>query len=638
MGSYYVVLEVLISGRASEEVADIIIATIGDTYYNQIADSDDALTRFEAAVRATNHELGEHVGRGNAAWIGKLSAVIAIHSGSELHVASTGSAEAFLYRGHASTQITAGGSTKAAAPSKTFGSIATGQLEPGDRVLLSTPALVHQVPLAKLQSVIGQSSPNAAIAELTDLLQKPSETERIAALIIEVTTPELAALQVRSDAPSDVQLGTPENAFEAAKIAAAPLAHSTMAGSKKLAGVAQNTLQRARPHARAAGIAAAGHVRNLLSTRGGRRVALAGLMLVVAALGSIVWYGGSTGHASATVSAYQATYNSFSQAQNELSAGQKSAAQTGFTSVQQRLAGFKRDETLIDRELSKMNLPEGEPRTYAALASLVADRLDGLAGIVRATPTTVAGFAKGSKPEHFEVSEGKAYVFDAAGRISIVDLENGSASSSDAPASKLGQVVATSLAPDGQAIYILTAKPSVWLYRISTDTLSEQSSSGGWPAAVGLASYTTNLYLLTSDSVYKFTRLGASSFSAKSLYMGLQGGAEGSTAVTVDGSVYLAAPSELQRYLLGVLKESTPTPSQLTGLSGLRTDGGQALTAVSSKSKRIDIWTNGQAGLKFDKQVAVAGATTLADSLIDQHSGILYALVDTRLVRFAVQP
>jgi hypothetical protein len=92
MGSFYIVLEVLISGRASEEVADIIIETVGDNYYNRASSGEDALTRFEAAIRATNHELGEHVSRGNASWIGKLSAVIAMQAGAELHVASTGSA------------------------------------------------------------------------------------------------------------------------------------------------------------------------------------------------------------------------------------------------------------------------------------------------------------------------------------------------------------------------------------------------------------------------------------------------------------------------------------------------------------------------------------------------------------------
>src|SRR5215469_10810075 len=93
LGNLYVVLEVLITGRASEEVADLVLETIGDQYYNQSDPNDNPLERFEGAIKATNHELAEHVNRGNAAWIGKLSAVVAIHADGELHVSQTGSAE-----------------------------------------------------------------------------------------------------------------------------------------------------------------------------------------------------------------------------------------------------------------------------------------------------------------------------------------------------------------------------------------------------------------------------------------------------------------------------------------------------------------------------------------------------------------
>jgi hypothetical protein len=57
LGNLYVVMEVLVSGRASEEVADLVIETIGDQYYNQATPGSDSLERFEAAVKACNHEL-----------------------------------------------------------------------------------------------------------------------------------------------------------------------------------------------------------------------------------------------------------------------------------------------------------------------------------------------------------------------------------------------------------------------------------------------------------------------------------------------------------------------------------------------------------------------------------------------------
>src|ERR1700683_2900110 len=68
LGNLVVVMKVLVSGRASEEVADLIIETIGDQYYNQPRENRDALNQFELAVKALNHELSDYVNKGNAAW------------------------------------------------------------------------------------------------------------------------------------------------------------------------------------------------------------------------------------------------------------------------------------------------------------------------------------------------------------------------------------------------------------------------------------------------------------------------------------------------------------------------------------------------------------------------------------------
>jgi hypothetical protein len=288
LGNYYVVMEVLVSGRASEEVADLVIETIGDHYYNQAATETTPLERFEAAIKAANHELSEHVNHGNAAWIGKLSAVVAVQVGEELHIAQTGSAEAFLYRGKASSHISASGPNRPTTPNKTFGSIATGQLEPGDRILLATPALIHQVPLNRLQAIISGSGPNSAIAEITDLL-KGASVDRIAGLVIETTTPELAALQVRSEQPSEIQLGTPDNAIDAAKMVAAPIAQSTVESSKKVAQAAHTGWKRAQPHARAASLATVDMVRRLLQSSKGRKLTLVILLVVLFTTVFAVW-------------------------------------------------------------------------------------------------------------------------------------------------------------------------------------------------------------------------------------------------------------------------------------------------------------------------------------------------------------
>jgi hypothetical protein len=565
-----------------------------------------------------------------------------MQAGAELHVASTGSAEAFLYRGPASTRITTDGTTKPAAPSKTFGSIATGQLEAGDRVLLATPALVHQLPLTKLQSVISQSSPNAAIAELTNLLKGPAETERVAALIIEVTTPELAALQVRSEQPSEVELGAPENALEAAKLAATPIAHSTLSSGKKLAGAAHRTIQKARPHARAAGLAIAEHARNLLSTKKGRRLALTGSAAIVVLAIALLAFRGAGGQSAAMFSKYQSAYSDYSAGQKALAVSQPSQARTSFALAQSKLASLSKNQSAIDHTLTRNALPEGEPRTYAQLVSLISQGLDQLDGLVRSAPTTVANLRASARLTHFELVGGKAYAFDSASSnaLSIIDLTDGKVRASSAATSKLGAIVATTIASDNSGIFILTSKPDVWLYHFQTDSLTEQSTaSGDWPSSLGLASYGSNLYLLTSSSVYKFAKY-PTGYSTKTLYLGLGSGqSNGASAIAVDGSVYLASDHELLLYLLGVLKQSASSPAGLASISGLRSQQrGTTISGVSPKSNRIALWSSGAKGLAFDKQIQPTGVKNLYDASIDPSSGLLYAVADNRLVRFSVQP
>ncbi len=108
MGNLFIVIEVISSGRMAEEVANLVIETVAGHYYEPGGGAMSHLDRFELAVKATNVELSHYIDQGNAAWIGKLSAIVAVQADKELHLAQTGSAEAFLSRGKASTRITSG--------------------------------------------------------------------------------------------------------------------------------------------------------------------------------------------------------------------------------------------------------------------------------------------------------------------------------------------------------------------------------------------------------------------------------------------------------------------------------------------------------------------------------------------------
>jgi hypothetical protein len=637
LGNLYVVLEALVSGRASEEVADLVIETIGEQYYNHEDSEKPALERFEAAVKAINRELSEHVNRGNAAWIGKLSAIVAVQAGADLHIAQTGSAEASLYRGKAVTRISAPAQNRPTTPSKTFGSIASGQVEPGDRLLLATPALIHQVPLERLQSVIRQSSPNAAIAEITALL-KGASIDRIAALVIEVTTPELAALQVRSEEPAEIQLGSPETAFDAAKMVAAPIAQTTVASSRKLVHAAHSGAQRTKPYAQEAGLQAAAVLRRVLSTAKGRRtlsllLAAAALLIIIA----LVWHA-SSAEATRNVGSFQSAYAAYQTAEQELNNGDKPAARKRLSDSLNKLNSLKKSSRNIDAYLKNHKLPEGEPKTFTGLSDAIKERIDQIDGLTKTQATTVVGFTtKDAKFDHMEVTNGTAYAFDTAhnNALDIINLNSGSARASKIDGSKLGEIRATTLSATGDGIYIVSAQPAVWLYRFDIDTLVPQTVSfGDWPKATAIASYASNLYLLAADGVYRHTKT-STGFSPRSLLLATMDETTSSASgLEVDGSVYLVSPSGLHRFSGGTLAESAPLPQGLETATNLHLAAdADLLIGVSPSTSRIAFW-NTNPKLGFLRQVSLTNVKKVYDAAYDLKSGQGYALVDGRLVRW----
>lgn len=641
LGNLYVVMEVLVSGRASEEVADLVIETIGDQYYNQPRENRDALGQFEAAIKAVNHELGDYVNRGNAAWIGKLSTAVAVQVGAEVHVAQTGSAEAFLYRGKAATQICSKEPNRPTTPTKTFGSIATGQLEPGDRLLLATPALIHQIPLEKLKSIIIGSGPNTAISEVTELL-KGTSVDRIAALIIEITTPELAALQVRSEQPDEIKLGSPENALEAAKIAAAPIAQSTVTQGKKVASAAQASWHKVKPRAQMATLAATDSTRHILQSKNGRRAALLGVAIIVLLAILIAHSHFTSAQKNKTFGAYQTQYQGFLQAQTVLAEGDRNTAATLLTTVSGRLSTLQSDKYIINSKLTtSKDLPTNEPRTFADFLNLVASTTDQANGLVRIKPITIANLGTNAKPEHFEVSDGNAYIFDAANnnKLTIVNLQSGTKYPSTANTGELGTVVSTTLSSANEGIYILTAKPSLWLYSFNTDTLTQESIvSGKWPAAAEIASYASNIYFLETNGVFKSERAGYG-FAAASKYVNTTTNKSKSpSGLAVDGSIYVTSGTTLSRYSGGSNESSAPSPSSLLDVGNLRsTANGTVIIGTSQQSNKIGLWLTSASKLLFDKQIALNAATRIYDATYDQKTGNIFATVDNKLVRLPVQ-
>jgi hypothetical protein len=628
MGNLFIVIEVISSGRMAEEVANLVISTVSGRYYDPGSGTLAHLDRFEAAVKATNAELSHYIDQGNAAWVGKLSAIVAVQAGEELHLAQTGSAEAFLSRGKASTRITAGDGPRGPQPNKTFGAITSGDLEAGDRLLMATPALVHQLPIEKLRTIVASSTPNGAIAEITGLLDGATSL-RVAALVIEVTTPEQAALQMRADEPSDVVLNANETPLEIARQAATPLAANALAGTKKLGTKANEGLRAAKPHARRAALWSVKNIRTFLTAKNaGRRLAVVGgaiviLIVVVMALN----------HHDVNLTSLEQRFN------QDLAVSQAGSGQpeTKLTAAQSDLASLAQSRSL--RALNRAVAPNSVASLQAKISALI----DQAENLRRINAKTVASYSsKTPAPTHLELVGTEAVSVDSAGKaIEVVNLANGSIKVSSANTSQLGSVVATTLNSTGDGIYIMTKSPAVWLYKPSDDSLTKQTiADDTLPSSSEFASYNGNLYFLGTDSSVQKALRTLSGFGPASAVLTTTSNPElsGSSAIAVDGSIYVISSKGLLQYVSGSLVQTVTVPSSLKGAPLLRSIGdGSTLDAVAPSTDRIGLFSYTGSTLAFSQQFAINGVSHLYDATTAPTTSTVYALADGKLLSFNLQ-
>ena len=628
LGNLYVVIEVLVPGRSGEELADLIIETAGEHYYNRPHEQEDHLLRFEEAIKAVNHALMDHVSKGSASWIGKLSAVIAIQVDNELHVSQTGSADAYLYRGRNEVKITARNNDKPASPSKTFGFVASGILEAGDRILITTPAMTHQIATDKIHEIVMSGSPNMAISELTELLKNVA-SERMASVVIETITAESAAMQVRPESPDEATLGVTVKGdpLESVMQSAGPLASATLESGRKLGQAAKENLLSKRPKINL----------SLGPTRKKLPIILGVSGVILAAAAGAFWYNAQN---AAVDAALLTKYDGYYQNYVSLTAKGDSAREQ-LVKLQQDLTTLasSKDAARLNKDLAQAKLAAGEPKTIAELASKTTAAIDGLDKLHRVAAKMVAdtNAGKASQPQKLEVSNGKAYVFDSTKRtLYIIKLSDGSVveSLSKYPTAD-EKIVATTLSSNKLGIYLLTDGPSVWFYKFSSDSIAEvKVGAGVWPKATAISSYIGNLYLSSADTIYKATPSGAGFNDPISYLDGTDGGCiNGVTSLAAHGSVYVASSSNICEYLTGVQKNSTLLPAGLAGSAlSLKVDGSQLLI-ISAKNQRLGLW-NVTAGPTFTGQYQLKDTASLDDGALDSTNNVIYALIEGRLYSF----
>jgi len=179
-------IEILNPWFPNAQIGQTVINTVIREYYRGTDTSE--LNNFEATVKKVNEALAQIAQNGETDWIGKLSGILALVNGKEVHIAQTGRSEAYLYRAGKVNHITEGlGSEEAKHPLKTFSNLTSGTMQKDDKIIIANGDFFKSVAPNELKTIITSFPPAVAAIECAKILKSHNKREGNA-IFLELTT------------------------------------------------------------------------------------------------------------------------------------------------------------------------------------------------------------------------------------------------------------------------------------------------------------------------------------------------------------------------------------------------------------------------------------------------------------------
>lgn len=163
-GEIFINLEIQNNPANSEEIGEAIFGTFQEEFFNRV--DEEPYARFEAALKAVNLVLDNFKKQKVSGYIGNLNVVIASYVSGTLYLSQSGDAEAYLIRKKYLSVITEGLSDGNG--QEVFSNIASGTVEAGDSVLISSTRLLRYASKNDLGRICSLEDPAAILAEVRD--------------------------------------------------------------------------------------------------------------------------------------------------------------------------------------------------------------------------------------------------------------------------------------------------------------------------------------------------------------------------------------------------------------------------------------------------------------------------------------
>ncbi len=194
-----------------------------------------------------------------------------------------------------------------------------------------------------------------------------------------------------------------------------------------------------------------------------------------------------------------------------------------------------------------------------ALEKELTSVLDTVLSITRANPTKMAD-VKSIVGENvfgpYLVNDSLYMVSKSNGNIAAVSINGGESSNVLDSPSIDGKITAATAVPVRSTLVIYTDKGNVYEFDTKDLTLTKQAIAGDMENAIAMASFSTNIYTLTSDGkIYKRTKT-STGYSARGEYINDGSNVAGAISLAIDSNVYaMKANGEVIQYLGGKKQE-----------------------------------------------------------------------------------
>lgn len=135
----------------SENIVNFLSSEVKKYYFSQTQKS--AEVKFESTLHRINRALEELATIGNVEWLGTIDGAVCVIAHNTIHFSVTGNAYILLLRENTLLNISEGlASTEASQyPLKTFVDISSGEINPYDKIIITSPELLNLISFDELQ-------------------------------------------------------------------------------------------------------------------------------------------------------------------------------------------------------------------------------------------------------------------------------------------------------------------------------------------------------------------------------------------------------------------------------------------------------------------------------------------------------